>query len=112
MLTQRTPCSPWLGLKDTDGDGILNFPDGGKNVEITLLANADYGSDKSLAEGVVAMDANRLACASSPTCLQATTVMHGRKSGKFDWHVWRARVPGIVDGGPEHVAPCTRPARD
>src|SRR5204863_8185082 len=45
------------GLKDTDGNGIVNFPAGtagGKDVEITLLANADYQTDKSLAEGVVA----------------------------------------------------------
>ena len=43
------------GLKDTDGNGIVNFPAdtagvGGKDVEITLLANTDYATDKSLAE--------------------------------------------------------------
>lgn len=46
------------GLKDTDGDGIVNFPAGtagGKNVEVTLLVNADYQTDKSLADGIVAM---------------------------------------------------------
>ncbi|TGV63725.1 ABC transporter substrate-binding protein, partial [Mesorhizobium sp. M00.F.Ca.ET.158.01.1.1] len=45
------------GLKDTDGDGFVNFPAGtagGKNVEIVMLVNNDYTTDKSLAEGVVA----------------------------------------------------------
>src|SRR5690606_35654416 len=45
------------GLEDTDGNGIVNFPAdvaGGQDVQITLLVNADYGTDKSLAEGVLA----------------------------------------------------------
>ena len=42
------------GLEDTDGNGFVNFP-GGADVNLTLLANADYQTDKSLAEGVVAM---------------------------------------------------------
>ena len=42
------------GLKDTDGNGVVNFPAdtpgvGGQDVEITLLANADYQTDKNLA---------------------------------------------------------------
>ena len=50
-----------VGLKDTDGNGVVNFPAdtagvGGKDVEVTLLANADYQTDKNLAEGVVAID--------------------------------------------------------
>ncbi len=46
------------GLEDTDGNGIVNFPAGtagGADVEITILANADYQTDKNLAEGVIAM---------------------------------------------------------
>jgi peptide/nickel transport system substrate-binding protein len=42
------------GLKDTDGNGILNFPDGG-DVELTVLVNADYQTDKTLGEAIVAM---------------------------------------------------------
>ncbi|TIU76523.1 MAG: ABC transporter substrate-binding protein, partial [Mesorhizobium sp.] len=37
------------GLKDTDGDGIVNFPAGtagGKDVEIVMLVNNDYTTDK------------------------------------------------------------------
>ena len=44
------------GLKDTDGNGFVNFPAdkaGGKDVEIVLLVNTDYTTDKNLAEGVV-----------------------------------------------------------
>ncbi len=44
------------GLKDTDGNGIVNFPAGtlgGKDVEIVMLINNQYTTDKSLAEGVV-----------------------------------------------------------
>ena len=43
------------GLKDTDGNGFVNFPAGtagGQDVEIVLLANTDYSTDKNLAEGV------------------------------------------------------------
>ncbi|MFP3747320.1 ABC transporter substrate-binding protein, partial [Achromobacter sp. SIMBA_011] len=45
-----------IGLKDTDGDGFLNFPRetlGGRNVEIILLVNNGYTTDKSIAEGLV-----------------------------------------------------------
>ncbi len=77
------------GLKDTDGDGILNFPDGGKNVEITVLSNADYGSDKSLAEGIVAMG-EQVGLRIITNFLAGNDRDAARKSGKFDWHVWRA----------------------
>jgi peptide/nickel transport system substrate-binding protein len=80
------------GLKDTDGDGILNFPDvkgGGKNVEITLLGNSEYASDKSLVEGVVAM-AEQAGLRVIPNLLAGNDRDAARKSGKFDWHVWRA----------------------
>jgi peptide/nickel transport system substrate-binding protein len=46
------------GLTDTDGDGFLNHPEnvlGGANVQMTLLVNGDYETDKNLSEGVVAM---------------------------------------------------------
>ena len=77
------------GLKDTDGDGILNFANGGKNVEITLLGNADYASDKTLVEGVVAM-AEQSGLRVIPNLLSGNDRDAARKSGKFDWHVWRA----------------------
>jgi peptide/nickel transport system substrate-binding protein len=45
------------GLTDTDGDGVLNHPEdvlGGQNVQITVLVNTDYQTDRNLAEGIVA----------------------------------------------------------
>ena len=44
------------GLKDTDGNGVVNYTSGplsGKDVEITLLVSGDYSTDKNLAEGVI-----------------------------------------------------------
>jgi peptide/nickel transport system substrate-binding protein len=77
------------GLKDTDGNGILNFPDGGKDVEITLLGNTDYASDKTLVEGVVAM-AEQAGLRVIPNLMAGNDRDNARKAGKFDWHVWRA----------------------
>ena len=82
------------GLKDTDGNGIVNFPAdvpgvGGKDVEVTLLTNADYQTDKNLAEGVVAsMEAigiRVIVNAVTGTNMEAT-----RQSGKWDWYIRRA----------------------
>jgi peptide/nickel transport system substrate-binding protein len=77
------------GLKDTDGNGILNFPGGGKDVEITLLGNTDYASDKSLVEGVVAM-AEQAGLRVIPNLMAGNDRDNARKAGKFDWHIWRA----------------------
>lgn len=80
-----------IGLKDTDGDGFLNFPKetlGGRNVEITLLVNNGYATDKSLAEGLVGQMAK----------LGLRVVIHSLDSnqrdaahygGQFDWLVRR-----------------------
>ncbi|MDE2018102.1 MAG: ABC transporter substrate-binding protein, partial [Hyphomicrobiales bacterium] len=79
------------GLKDTTGDGFVNFPanlDGGAKVKVTLLVNGDYQTDKTLAEGV-------------QTAMQALgiqvvlNVQAGKErdaanySGRFDWMVLR-----------------------
>jgi len=79
------------GLKDTDGNGILNFPAGtagGKDLEVTLLINGDYQTDKSLGEGLVAgMEALGIRV--------ILNVMDGKQydatryAGKFDWLVLR-----------------------
>ena len=79
------------GLKDTDGDGIVNYPkdvNGGKNVEITLLANADYQSDKSLAEGVVAMG-EKIGLRVIPKLLAGKERDAARDSGQYDWMAYR-----------------------
>lgn len=81
------------GLKDTDGDGIVNFPKdtpgvGGQDVSITLLANSDYQTDKSLAEGVVAsMEAIGIRVIVNE--VGGTNITDLQNSGKWDWQVYR-----------------------
>ena len=79
------------GLKDTDGDGIVNFPagvNGGKDVEITLLVSNDYTTDKSLAEGVVAQ-LEKLGLRVVINALSGNQRDDANYSGRFDWMVRR-----------------------
>ena len=79
------------GLKDTDGDGIVNFPSGvagGKDVEITLLVNNDYTTDKSLAEGVVSQ-MEKLGLRVIINALDGPKRDDANYSGRFDWMVRR-----------------------
>ncbi|MBM7046774.1 ABC transporter substrate-binding protein [Rhizobium lusitanum] len=79
------------GLKDTDGDGIVNFPataNGGKDVEITLLVNNDYTTDKSLAEGVVAQ-MEKLGLRVIINALDGPKRDDANYGGRFDWMVRR-----------------------
>jgi len=81
------------GLKDTDGNGIVNFPAdtpgvGGQDVSITLLADADYQTDKSLAEGVIAsMEAIGLHVIEN--LVGGTNITGVQNSGKWDWQIFR-----------------------
>jgi len=45
------------GLEDSDSNGFVNLP-GGVDLNVTLLTQSDYTTDKNLAEGVVAMMAD------------------------------------------------------
>ncbi|MES0037071.1 ABC transporter substrate-binding protein [Mesorhizobium sp. M0046] len=79
------------GLKDTDGDGFVNFPAGtagGKNVEIVMLVNNDYTTDKSLAEGVVGQ-MERLGLRVVLNGLNGVQRDASMYSGRFDWMVRR-----------------------
>ncbi|WP_217573553.1 ABC transporter substrate-binding protein [Mesorhizobium sp. GbtcB19] len=79
------------GLKDTDGDGIVNFPAGtagGKDVEIVMLVNNDYTTDKSLAEGVVAQ-MEKLGLRVVLNGLNGTQRDASQYSGRFDWLIRR-----------------------
>ena len=79
------------GLKDTDGDGFVNFPAGtagGKNVEIVMLVNNDYTTDKSLAEGVVAQ-MEKLGLRVVLNGLNGTQRDASQYSGRFDWLIRR-----------------------
>lgn len=91
-----------MGLVDTDGNGVRNFPAGtagGADVEITLLANTDYATDKNLAEGVIA--------AMEPLGLRVianfqpgTARDDAMQSGRFDWQVVRqgSEMVSVVQG--------------
>ncbi|RWM31880.1 ABC transporter substrate-binding protein [Mesorhizobium sp.] len=79
------------GLKDTDGDGFVNFPAstaGGKNVEIVMLVNNDYTTDKSLAEGVVAQ-MEKLGLRIVINGVNGTQRDAAEYSGRFDWLIRR-----------------------
>ncbi len=85
------------GLTDTDGDGFVNFPDGvagGGNVEVTMLINGDYQTDKTIGESIVAM-MERVGVRVIPNIVDGTTRDSLQLSGKFDWNMRR------VDTGPE-----------
>ena len=75
------------GLEDTDGNGFVNFP-GGEDVNITLLANADYQTDKSLAEGVVAM-LGEIGLKVSLDLLSGNDRDAKMNSGRYDMMVFR-----------------------
>jgi peptide/nickel transport system substrate-binding protein len=91
-----------LGLTDTDGNGIRNFPAdtaGGADVEITLLANTDYATDSNLAEGVIAM-MEPLGLRVIANFQQGTARDDMAQAGQFDWHVERqgAEMVAVVQG--------------
>lgn len=82
------------GLKDTDGDGFVNLPDGGGNVEVTLLVNGDYATDKSLSEGIIAM-MEPLGIRVIPNILAGNDIDAVRLAGKWDW-LLRRNDPELV----------------
>ena len=79
------------GLTDTDGNGFVNFPadvQGGADVEITMLSTADYQTDKSLSEGVVAQ-MERLGLRVIAQSQPGTQRDANEAAGKFDWTLRR-----------------------
>ena len=92
------------GLVDTDGDGIVNFPKdtpgvGGQDVQVTMLATADYQTDKSLADGLVAQMA-RIGIKVVPQIMASTQKDSTQESGKFDWTIVRngSELISVVQG--------------
>jgi len=80
-----------LGLEDTDGNGIRNFPEGtagGQDVEITVLGNTDYNTDRNLVEGVIAM-LGEVGIRGVANLQQGTARDDMYQSGQFDWQVLR-----------------------
>ncbi len=96
------------GLKDTDGNGFLNFSadkQGGKDVEIVLLSNSDYTTDKSLAEGVIGQ-MEKLGIRVVLNSLDGKQFDATRYSGRYDWMVMRneAERASVVQDTPELAA--------
>ncbi|MBJ6988138.1 MULTISPECIES: ABC transporter substrate-binding protein [unclassified Devosia] len=94
-----------LGLVDTDGNGVRNFPAdtaNGADVEITLLANSDYGTDTNLAEGVIAM-MEPLGLRVIANFQQGNARDDAAAAGQFDWAVNRqgASMVSIVQNTAE-----------
>lgn len=87
------------GLADTDGDGFYNWPAGSAagtgNVEIKLLAIADYNTDKNLGEGVIAMmeAAGLRVIADFVPNSQRDPI---RDAGNYDWNVNRMNTPELL----------------
>jgi peptide/nickel transport system substrate-binding protein len=80
------------GLKDTDGDGFVNFPAGtagGGNVEVTLMITSTYQTDKTIGETIVAM-MERAGLRVIADIQQGNDVQARSQSGKFDW--WLSRI--------------------
>jgi len=86
------------GLKDTDGDGFVNFPAGtagGGNVEIKILANGDFGSDRNLAEAVVSMMQD-IGLKIVPDLESNTQRDALRDASKYDWEVNRSDTVELI----------------
>jgi peptide/nickel transport system substrate-binding protein len=78
-------------LKDTDGDGFVNFPTGtagGKNVEVVVLVNGGYNTDKSIAEGLVGQ-MEKLGIRVVLNTLDINQRDAAHYAGRFDWLIRR-----------------------
>ncbi|MBP1858657.1 ABC transporter substrate-binding protein [Rhizobium herbae] len=80
-----------VGLKDTDGNGFVNFPagtEGGQDVQIVLLGTSDYNTDKNLAEGVIGQ-MEQLGLKVTLNTLDGVKKDNAHYAGKFDWTIRR-----------------------
>lgn len=86
------------GLTDTDGNGFLNHPAdvlGGADVQMTLLAQNDYQTDKNLAEGFVAI-MEEAGLKVTLNLLPGKDYDDARDSGRFDWAIFRNTTETIT----------------
>jgi peptide/nickel transport system substrate-binding protein len=80
-----------VGLKDTDGNGFVNFPKGtagGQDVQVVLLSSADYGTDRNLAEGVIGQ-MEQLGIKVVLNSLDGVKRDAANYGGRFDWMIRR-----------------------
>jgi peptide/nickel transport system substrate-binding protein len=97
-----------VGLKDTDGNGFVNYPAdtlGGKDVEIVLLVTSEYNTDKNLAEGVVGQ-MEKLGLRIVLNSLDGKQRDATNYAGRFDWMVHRngAELSSVVQNTPQLAA--------
>ena len=93
------------GLTDTDGNGFVNHPAdvlGGADVQVVMLVNGDYQTDKTVAEAVIAMMAEAGIKVTLNT-LSGNARDAEFESGRFDWAV-RRNDPELITPGAEAVA--------
>jgi peptide/nickel transport system substrate-binding protein len=86
------------GLTDTDGNGFVNYPAGtmnGADVEVTLIVNGDYQTDKTIGETIVAM-LERAGLRVIPSVLDGTSWDADGLAGKFDWRLTRVNTPELT----------------
>ncbi|MCF3641062.1 ABC transporter substrate-binding protein [Rhizobium sp. TRM95111] len=79
------------GLADTDGNGFVNFPvgtAGGADVQVVLLVNSDYGTDRNLAEGIVGQ-MEQLGLKVVLNAVDGTKRDAAQYAGRFDWFIRR-----------------------
>lgn len=93
------------GLKDTDGNGFVNYPAdklGGKDVEVVLLVTSDYNTDKNLAEGVVGQ-MEQLGIRVVLNSLDGKQRDAASYGGRWDWQVLRngAELSSVVQNTPQ-----------
>ena len=92
------------GLTDADGNGFVDLAGGG-DLTVTLLTNADYATDKNLAEGVVAMMAD-VGVKVTINSLTGKDYDNARESGAWDWMVRRNDQEFVsVVQGTDRLAP-------
>ncbi|PSS62212.1 alpha-galactoside-binding protein [Ensifer sp. NM-2] len=97
-----------VGLKDTDGNGFVNFPSdklGGRDVEIVLLVASDTGTDRNLAEGIIGQ-MEKLGLRVVLNALDGKQRDAANYSGRFDWMVHRnqAEFASVVQNTPQLAA--------
>ena len=79
-----------VGLVDTDGDGIVNFPAstpevGGQNMQLVIVGNTSSVTDRNLMDGVIAQLA-RIGIRAIPKAMQEGMQLTAtQNAGQYDW---------------------------
>jgi peptide/nickel transport system substrate-binding protein len=104
-----------MGLKDTDGDGVLNFTSGtnaGQNVVVALNAGQDAHETETVAESLV----NQWAAVGIKVnyrSLDSATINSNNVSGNWDMQVTRGGQPmALPFTNPAALAPITKEFTD